>query len=117
MSKAAVRIRKGAEQAVRYAVGRAARKEHRVHVPARIVCEVDSEEARHDRAKIRRPIRVPHQHSAPLGSGRARAGGVTRANLLVIERAVACKSNSRSRRASPLRPQGFVELLEEVDTT
>jgi putative transcriptional regulator len=89
MSKAAVRIRKGAEQAVRYAMGRASRKEYRVHLPARIVCEVDSEEARPDRAGIRRPIRVPHQHSAPLGSRQARAGGATRAHLLVIDRAPA----------------------------
>ena len=36
MSRTAVSIRKGLEQAVRYATGKASKKAYRVHVPAHI---------------------------------------------------------------------------------
>jgi putative transcriptional regulator len=89
MSRAAVSIRKGLEQAVGYAKGRASRKAYRVHVPAHI-----------DVKAIRRKLAMTQREfAARFGfsintlrhweQGRREPEGPTRAYLLVIDRAPA----------------------------
>jgi len=89
MSRAAVSIRKGLAQAVRFAKGRASRKEYRVHVPARV-----------DVRAIRRKLAMTQREfAARFGfsintlrhweQGKREPEGPTRAYLLVIDRAPA----------------------------
>ncbi len=89
MSRAAVRIRKGLEQAVRYAKGGVSKKAYRVHVPARV-----------DVKAIRRKLAMTQQEfAARFGfsvntlrhweQGKRVPEGPTRAYLLVIDRAPA----------------------------
>lgn len=87
MTRPADSIRKGMEQAVRYAKGRASRKAYRVHVPAHV-----------DVRAIRRKLGMTQQaFAARFGfsvntlrhweQGRREPEGPTRAYLLVIARA------------------------------
>jgi putative transcriptional regulator len=89
MTKPAVSIRKGLEQAVRYARGRVSRKAYRVHVPAHV-----------DVKAIRRKLGMTQRaFAARFGfsvntlrhweQGRREPEGPTRAYLLVIDRAPA----------------------------
>jgi len=89
MSRTAVSIRKGLEQAVRYATGKASKKAYRVHVPAHI-----------DVKAIRRKLGMTqHAFAARFGfsvntlrhweQGKRQPEGPTRAYLLVIDRAPA----------------------------
>jgi putative transcriptional regulator len=89
MSRAAVSIRKGLEQAVRYAKGRAPRKAYPVHVPAHV-----------DVKAIRRKLSMTQREfAARFGfsintlhhweQGKREPEGPTRAYLLVIDRAPA----------------------------
>ena len=89
MSRTAVSIRKGLEQAVRYAKGRASRKAYRVYVPVQI-----------DVKAIRRKLAMTQQEfAARFGfsintlrhweQGKRQPEGPTRAYLLVIDRAPA----------------------------
>jgi putative transcriptional regulator len=87
MNKAVTRIRKGLEEAVRYANGRASRNGYRVHVPEHI-----------DVKAIRARLRMTQQtFAARFGfsvntlrhweQGKREPEGPTRAYLLVIDRA------------------------------
>lgn len=87
MSRAGVSIRKGLEQAISYAKGRASRKAYRVHVPAHV-----------DVRAIRRKLGMTQRaFAARFGfsintirhweQGKREPEGPTRAYLLVIERA------------------------------
>ena len=89
MNRTADSIRKGLEQAVRYAKGRASRKAYRVHVPAHV-----------DVKAIRRKLGMTQQtFAARFGfsvntlrhweQGKREPEGPTRAYLLVIDRAPA----------------------------
>ncbi len=89
MSRTAVSIRKGLEQAVRYAKSHASKKGYRVHVPAHI-----------DVKAIRRKLGMTqHTFAARFGfsintlrhweQGKRQPEGPTRAYLLVIDRAPA----------------------------
>ncbi len=87
MSRAANRIRKGLEEAIRYANGRASRNTYRVHVPKHINVKA-----------IRARLRMTQQmFAARFGfsintlrhweQGKREPEGPTRAYLLVIDRA------------------------------
>ena len=87
MSRAANRIRKGLEEAVRYAKGRGSRNAYRVHVPDHV-----------DVKAIRARLRMTQQtFAARFGfsvntlrhweQGKREPEGPTRAYLLVIDRA------------------------------
>jgi putative transcriptional regulator len=87
MSKAATSIRKGLEEAVAYAKGRASKKAYRVHVPEHL-----------DVKTIRRKLGMTQQtFAARFGfsvntlrhweQGKREPEGPTRAYLLVIDRA------------------------------
>ncbi len=87
MSKAAHSIRKGLEEAVAYAKGRASKKDYRVHVPSHV-----------DVKAIRTKLRMTqHAFAARFGfsintlrhweQGKRAPEGPTRAYLLVIDRA------------------------------
>src|SRR5713226_6423233 len=87
MSKAGTRIRKGLEQAISYAKGRASRSAYRVHVPAHV-----------DVREIRSKLGLTQQaFAARFGfsvntlrhweQGKREPEGPTRAYLLVIDRA------------------------------
>jgi putative transcriptional regulator len=89
MSKAAASIRKGLEQAVRYAKGRAPRKVYRVHVPSR----VDVRAIRLRLAMTQREFAARFGFSINTlrhwEQGKRQPEGPTRAYLLVIDRAPA----------------------------
>ena len=87
MSKAATRIRKGLEQALRYADGRAPKSGYRVHIPSHV-----------DVRAIRSKLHLSQQaFAARFGfsintlrhweQGKREPEGPTRAYLLVIDRA------------------------------
>ncbi len=89
MSKAAVSIGKGLEQAVRYAKGRASRKTYRVHIPA----HVDVKAIRKKLALTQREFAARFGFSINTlrhwEQGEREPEGPTRAYLLVIDRAPA----------------------------
>ena len=85
--KVADSIRRGLEEALAFADGKAEEGRYGVHVPQVIDVRAIRTRLGMTPAGVRRTVRLQHQHATPLGAGKARAGGADAGYLVVIDHA------------------------------